>query len=207
MDTISTWIAALLTLAIFSFLYRENPIYRFAEHLLVGVSAGYYLVQYFYSAVYKKLWVPVFQEGQWALLPGGILGVMLLLRLHRRTAWLSRYAIAFFVAAWSGYLIPSILQAQVLTQMRGTIVGPYAGTGLWDYISSWILLAGVISILVYFYFSQEHKGVIRGVSKIGITFLMVGFGASFGYTIMGRITLLVGRFQFLFYDWLHLGSR
>ena len=207
MDTISTWIAALLTLAIFSFLYRENPVYRFAEHLLVGVSAGYYLVQYFYSAVYKKLWVPVYEEGQWALLPGGILGVLLLLRLHRRTAWLSRYAIAFYVAAWSGYLIPSILQAQVLTQMRGTIVGPYAGTGLWDYVSSWILLAGVVSILVYFYFSQEHRGLIRGVSKIGITFLMIGFGASFGYTIMGRITLLVGRFQFLFYDWLHLGTR
>jgi len=207
MDTISTWIAALLTLAIFSFLYRENPIYRFAEHLLVGVSAGYYLVQYFYSAVYKKLWVPVFQEGQWALLPGGILGLLLLLRLHRRTAWLSRYAIAFYVAAWSGYLIPSILQAQVLTQMRGTVVGPYEGTGMWDYLSSWMLLAGVVSILVYFYFSQEHKGVIRGVSKIGITFLMIGFGASFGYTIMGRITLLVGRFQFLFYDWLHLGTR
>jgi hypothetical protein len=207
MDTISTWIAALLTLAIFSFLYRENPVYRFAEHLLVGVSAGYYLVQYFYSAVYKKLWVPVYEEGQWALLPGGILGVLLLLRLHRRTAWLSRYAIAFYVAAWSGYLIPSILQAQVLTQMRGTIVGPYAGTGLWDYVSSWILLAGVVSILVYFYFSQEHRGLIRGISKIGITFLMIGFGASFGYTIMGRITLLVGRFQFLFYDWLHLGTR
>ena len=207
MDTISTWIAALLTLAIFSFLYRENPVYRFAEHLLVGVSAGYYLVQYFYSAVYKKLWVPVYEEGQWALLPGGILGVLLLLRLHRRTAWLSRYAIAFYVAAWSGYLIPSILQAQVLTQMRGTIVGPYAGTGLWDYVSSWILLAGVVSILVYFYFSQEHRGLIRGVSKIGITFLMIGFGASFGYTIMGRITLLVGRFQFLFYDWLHLCTR
>ena len=207
MDTISTWIAALLTLAIFSFLYRENPVYRFAEHLLVGVSAGYYLVQYFYSAVYKKLWVPVYEEGQWALLPGGILGVLLLLRQHRRTAWLSRYAIAFYVAAWSGYLIPSILQAQVLTQMRGTIVGPYAGTGLWDYVSSWILLAGVVSILVYFYFSQEHRGLIRGISKIGITFLMIGFGASFGYTIMGRITLLVGRFQFLFYDWLHLGTR
>ena len=207
MDTICTWIAALLTLAIFSFLYRENPVYRFAEHLLVGVSAGYYLVQYFYSAVYKKLWVPVYEEGQWALLPGGILGVLLLLRLHRRTAWLSRYAIAFYVAAWSGYLIPSILQAQVLTQMRGTIVGPYAGTGLWDYVSSWILLAGVVSILVYFYFSQEHRGLIRGISKIGITFLMIGFGASFGYTIMGRITLLVGRFQFLFYDWLHLGTR
>jgi len=52
-DEIGIWAAALLTLAIFSFLYKENPIYRFAEHLLVGVSAGYYLVQYCFSPVYS----------------------------------------------------------------------------------------------------------------------------------------------------------
>ena len=34
------WIAALLTVAIFSFLIKENPFYRVAEHLFVGVSNG-----------------------------------------------------------------------------------------------------------------------------------------------------------------------
>jgi len=42
------------------------------------------------------------------------------------------------------------------------------------------------------------------VSKVGIWFLMVSFGASFGYTIMGRLSLLIGRVQFLLDDWLHL---
>jgi hypothetical protein len=31
---------------------------------------------------------------------------------------------------------------------------------------------------------------------------MVGFGATFGYNVMGRISLLIGRFLFLFTDWL-----
>jgi len=127
-DEIGIWAAALLTLAIFSFLYKENPIYRFAEHLLVGVSAGYYLVQYCFSAMYKKLWVPVVQNGEWALIFGGILGGLMLFRFFRRTEWISRFAIAFYVAAWSGYIIPSILQAQVLTQDRGTILPP-VGSG------------------------------------------------------------------------------
>ena len=43
-------------------------------------------------------------------------------------------------------------------------------------------------------------------NRIGIVFLMVGFGASFGYTVMGRISLLVGRITFLFRDWLGLIS-
>jgi len=37
---------------------------------------------------------------------------------------------------------------------------------------------------------------------IGIIFIMVGFGAAFGYTVMARISLLIGRLQFLLGDWL-----
>ncbi|MEZ4648476.1 MAG: hypothetical protein R3E97_06725 [Candidatus Eisenbacteria bacterium] len=208
MEGFGIWVGALLTLAIFSFLYRENPIYRFAEHLFVGVSAGYYLVQYCFSALYKKLWVPVVDNGQWLLLGGGVLGALMLFRFHRRTEWISRFAIAFYVAAWSGYVIPSILKAQVLTQVRSTILMPWNTPGLtwWDHLSAALILIGTVSILIYFYFSHEHRGPLKAVSQVGITFLMIGFGASFGYTIMGRITLLIGRFQYLFYDWLKLGS-
>ena len=32
------------------------------------------------------------------------------------------------------------------------------------------------------------------MSRIGIYFLMIKFGASFGFAVMGRISLLIGRF-------------
>ena len=32
--------------------------------------------------------------------------------------------------------------------------------------------------------------------------LMVAFGASFAYAVMGRIAVLVSRLQFLLHDWL-----
>ncbi len=41
-------------------------------------------------------------------------------------------------------------------------------------------------------------------SKIGIWVIMIGFGATFGFTVMGRISLLIGRIQFLLGDWLHI---
>ena len=199
-NDVGIWIAAILTVAIFSLLYKDNPFYRFAEHLLVGVSAGYYVVHYFDSSVIRKFAVPVFERGDLWLLPGGLIGLLMLLRLVRRIQWVSRYAIAFYVAAWSGYLIPSIIRERIIIQIGGTFP-PMPGTStLWGMAGALLVLVGVVSILVYFYFSIEHKGVIGKISKVGITFLMVGFGASFGYTVMGRVSLLIGRFQFLFQD-------
>jgi len=59
-------------------------------------------------------------------------------------------------------------------------------------------------VLIYFFFSKEHKGALGGVAKLGIWFLMVAFGASFGYTVMGRVSLLIGRMTFMLRDWLHV---
>jgi hypothetical protein len=54
------WIAAALTLFIFSFLYKDNPLYKFAEHLFVGVSAGYIVVQQFWQVLFPNLIEPMF---------------------------------------------------------------------------------------------------------------------------------------------------
>ena len=195
------WVAAILTLAVFSFLYRENPVFRFAEHLLVGISAGYYLVQYFFSAVYKKLYVPVFDNHEYALIMGGVLGVLMFSRLSRKYEWVSRYPIAFYVAAWAGYVIPSYVQVRILEQAESTMFNPLALPPA-QAISSFIIFLGVVTTLSYFYFSAERKGALKVSSRIGIIFIMIGFGATFGYNVMGRISLLIGRFQFLLTDWL-----
>jgi hypothetical protein len=66
------------------------------------------------------------------------------------------------------------------------------------------MVAGVVSTLLYFYFSKPHTGVLGGVATLGIWFIMISFGAHFGYTVMARVSLLIGRVQFLVIDWLHL---
>ena len=73
-----------------------------------------------------------------------------------------------------------------------------------DGLNLLLILIGVVSVLVYFFFSVEHRGVVGGISKVGIWFLMISFGASFGYTIMARLSLLIGRIRFLLDDWLHV---
>ena len=58
-DALWNIFAAILTLAIFSYLYKDNPFYKFAEHLFVGVSAGYYIILNFWTVVVPNLWEPL----------------------------------------------------------------------------------------------------------------------------------------------------
>ena len=53
------WVAAFLTLAIYSFLYADSPLFRAAEHLFVGISASYGAVIFFHQAIKPKIWYPL----------------------------------------------------------------------------------------------------------------------------------------------------
>ena len=65
-----------------------------------------------------------------------------------------------------------------------------------------VILVGVISVLFYFFYSIEHKKSLKGIAKTGVIYLMVFFGTSFGYTVMARLSLAIGRMRFIVDDWL-----
>ena len=89
-----TIIAGILTLAIFTFLYRDNPIYKMAESLLIGVSIGYFLVITWTNSLMGLLFNPLFSDGRLALLIPFALGLLMFSRFSKRTAPLSRIPIA-----------------------------------------------------------------------------------------------------------------
>ena len=188
---VGAWIAVALTLFIFSFLYKDNPFYKLAEHVFVGVSAGYWVVYMYHNVINPNLIEPV-SQGQYIYIVSGIMGVMMLTRILPKIGWISRWAIAFTVGMTSGYFLITYLQSNALDQVRATLLP--VNTLDFNAFNNALIIVGVFCSLVYFFFSKEHKGVFGGVAKIGIWFLMVTFGASFGYTVMARISLLIGRF-------------
>ncbi len=196
------WISSLLTLFIFSFIFKDNPFYRFAEHLFVGTSAGYFIALSYHNVVYPNLIVPLFKEGQFLYVIPLILGILYITRFIPQISWMVRIPIAFLLGWGSGVAIPAALQADVIKQLQGTMLTRAVFTrwdnGLWAVI----ILMGVVATLIFFFFSRERKGIIKPIANLGIIFIMLGFGASFGYTVMARISLLIGRFQFLLKDWL-----
>jgi hypothetical protein len=101
----------------------------------------------------------------------------------------------------AGIFLITQLHGFVLPQMRSTMT-PQLVNGSVDIILTVIVVVGVLSTLIYFYFSKEHTGVLGATAKLGIWFIMIAFGAHFGYTVMGRVSLLIGRVQFLVEDWI-----
>jgi hypothetical protein len=198
---LSTLVAGVLTLAIFSFLYRDNPVYKMAESLLIGVSIGYFLVITWTNSLMALLFNPLFEQGRLALLVP--LGLLMFGRFHRRTSVLSRIPIAVLIGSGAGVAIPAMLGARTLAQMSATIE-PFLAAGVLPTISALVVLAGVLCTLAYFYFSREHKGAVGAFASAGTWFLMIFFGTTFGYTVMSRMSTLIGRVEFLLTDFLHL---
>ena len=220
--TIGIWVAAFFTLFIMSFLYKDNPLYKIAESVVVGVSAAYWMVVGFWTTIIPNLLGKLFPgwinswampgleaEAEWVYIFPLILGIMLLMRLSPKGAWISRWPLAFIIGTTAGIRLIGYVHADFLSQIRNAIV-PLWVTGeagsflLLASIKNIILIVGVLSGLVYFFFSIEHKGIVGKTAKLGIWFLMITFGAAFGYTVMGRIALLAIRLEFLLDDWLWL---
>ena len=236
-EIMGAWLVVLLTLCIFSFLYKDNPFYKAAEHLYVGVSAGYVAVISFWQqvqpnlfgrlwpsrievddgSILKSIWYTIYEIFNFistgfgvldrSIFPEGgikgydeirmiylipfILGIFMLLRLVPKLGWLARWAIAYIVGMAAGLRFYGFLNSDILIQIKASAI---------DFTSDWgtivnalILFIGTLTGLIYFFYSSEHKGVVGRLSRIGIYFLMIKFGASFGFAVMGRISLLIGR--------------
>lgn len=216
MDTFWTWIAALLTLMIFSFLYKDNPLFKIAEHLFIGLAAGYVLAVQFFNVFKPNLWDPLTAgEDFWLIVPF-LLGLMMFTRFSNKHSWISRWPLAYMVGIYSGMAVIGFTEGDLMRQVQASIIPPVSTeavktfaahpgvlTGL-DMFSSPVIVFGLICILIYFFFSLEHKGTAGFFAKVGTGFLMVGFGAGYGYTVMTRMALLIDRFYFLIAEWLKL---
>ncbi len=346
-ETFELWLEAFFTLALFSFLYKDNPIYKIAEHIFAGLTAGYQVGLIWDTVILQKLWDPML-DGRWWLFVPGILGFLMFARFLPGKSWMARTPLAIVMAVTAGVFLTTQLHGLVLPQMKSTMEPPvevldrefdvhdgniarfaivepgeaaewpadttavpmpsaFTGTtdtlvipersitvidpvvtrsesdsvmiaarfydapdrdiedyrvsfsflnqqsgadtilldkgitqryglmvqsrGAGEYLAAYtipgdvlpagtydvkftvervnllyllwvIVVVGVCSTLIYFYFSHEHVGVLGVTAKVGIWFIMVSFGAHFGYTVMGRVSLLIGRVQFLVEDWI-----
>ena len=182
-------IGALLTLGIVSFLYKDNPFYKFAERLVAGVAAGYWTMLLYHTNFTDRV-ILTMQNGQYAYIIPILLGIGMWTRFSKKYSWISRYSIAFYIGISTGVSIPVYMYTYIFRQISATMI-PFTS------ISNILVVIFVLCALFYFFFSKAHTGAFNVVSKIGIYTLMVGFGAGFGLTVMGRVALLVQRILFL----------
>lgn len=219
--SLEIWVAAALSLMVLSFLWRDNPFYKFAEHLFVGVSAGYWMVLGFWSTLWPNAVVKLVPTAARLTDPAAelpprdplvivplVLGVLMLLRLWPRAAWLARWPTAFAVGTTLGYNLVRTVRSDFLEQIQATVAPGLLlrfSDGSIDWANSanqWVIVAGTACCLLYFTYTRSDRPWRAGAARAGLWLLMVAFGASFAYAVMSRISLLIGRLQFLLGDWL-----
>jgi hypothetical protein len=224
-DVIWIWIGAFLTLCIFSFLYKDNPLYRFAEHLFIGASNGWSVGFYWHRVLKPVMYDPFVQAcslashkgfspglfnpmapANFLIIVPGLIGLLYFMRFVPKHSWMVRIPIGIYMGYYVGVAVPASFAGALFPQLKGTLLtrASFADplNGAWAVL----VLIGVVTTLVYFFFSKEQKGIWKLGARTGIVYIMIGFGASFGYTVMARISLVIGRFVFLLRDWLHVIS-
>lgn len=190
------WISAGLTIFLFSFLYKDNPFFKMAEHLYLGAGMGWWFQVYLYSIWKPKVFEPLLGGDFFVLIPA-LLGLSLVTQFIPKISWISRYGFTFMMGYGAGMEIPAKLSTDFMSQIAGTIM-PFslmASMSGFDILNALIVAAGTVCVLFYFFFSVEHKGSVKKISNVGIYFLMIYFGAAFGNTVMARFSLLYGRFD------------
>ncbi|MCK4318161.1 hypothetical protein KAW53_05285, partial [Candidatus Bathyarchaeota archaeon] len=193
-DLIGLWTGWVLMLMIYSYpLYKENPVYRFAEHLYIAVMLAVSLTVNF-SNVMRMCITPLMQGNITMIVPL-VLGLMIYAMLIPEYRWVSRYPIALLVGAGFGLGIRGSIGPNIQDAIVSTITRPTDG-GAMAWINFLYIAVGLVCSTLYFLLTYEHSGALQVPTRVGRLFIMVALGAYFGNTVLFRFTMLTGRAQF-----------
>lgn len=217
LDLAGTLIAALLTVMVLSYALGDNPLFRTAVHLFIGVAAGYAGAIALRTVLWPRLVVPLLGATgpviSSALAVSWILVVLLVLKAWPATASWGSLPVALLVGigaalvvggAVTGTLVPQSLAS--MESLNPTAVAPLTGeTGLERVANVLILIIGTVSTLAYFRFTarRDPSGeatrsvLMTWVANIGRVFIALTFGVMYAGALAAAMAVLAERIQFM----------
>jgi hypothetical protein len=202
-DLLAIWTAVFFTLGIYTFLYRENPWFRLTTSVYLGLATGFAITQ---NLLYlRNQWEGVWSSTAFMMTAFAfalLIGLLWYFRFTKQYFYLYRIPLAILVGTGIGQAMQTIIFAQFLTQIQGQISIPLfvAGDALQSF-SNILIAIMVPCVLLYFWFTgigaKREGAVMKTIDKIARYTIMAGFGSAFGYTVLTRYALFIGRSQFL----------
>lgn len=198
---IQVWIGALGTLILYSYLYKENLFYRAVEHMFIGLSAAHTVIIYV-DRYLRPMWRDEIIQGRYSLLIPAVLGLLVYTRYSKGMSWVARIPISLTVGYGVGYVL-AFSPLSFLKQVADNFIR-FSGATPGVTINNILFFVLSMSALAYFFFTinRERYAALNWISSLGRMTIIVALGAAYGNTVQGRMSLLLGRLQFLLKDWL-----
>jgi hypothetical protein len=210
-DLVGGIISFLLTLMVLSYLIGDNPAFRVAVYIFVGVSAGYAAAVAWWQVLFPRIFLPLFggsfTEKILALI-ALILGVLLLMKLSPRTASLGNPSIALLVGVSAAVAVGGAVMGTILPQTQASInlFGLSGAGSLWveRFMFGALMLLGTVTTLVYFHFGAKstpdgpkRNRLVIILGWVGQVFIAITLGVLFAGVLAASMTALIERLNFI----------
>jgi hypothetical protein len=206
MEILMSALGAVLTLLIFSYLLGDNPLYRLALHIFVGVSVAYALIVALRGVILPALTPPDTSDPDlrllWGIsLIGVVLGLLLLPRGMRGLSWLSDVSVAVLLGVGVGVALGGALLGTLVPQLDAA-TNPAVPEFLWP-LGQAVAIVGTVTGLMVFNFTGRRptrrllNRLLNGGARIGRWFVLIGFGAAYGGVLVASLSLFADRVQYL----------
>jgi hypothetical protein len=220
LDLIAGVLSFIFTLLIFSYVLGDNPLFRIAVYIFVGVSSGYIAAVAWWQVIMPRLVYPLMSAiASGNLLDLGLILVpllgafLILLKASPQLADMGRIVMAFLVGVGAAVTIAGALIGTLIPQVMGTInvfdMTPVAGKDISFFIeaitNAVIILTGTVLTLAYFHFGARQKadgsmrrlGLIEALAWGGRVFIGIALGAVFAGVYAAALTALIERISSL----------
>lgn len=209
-DFLSAAAGLILTLLVFSYLIGDNPLFRIAVYLFIGVASGYGATVVWHYVLIPKLFAPLQSSDPNQLLPAivpVILCVSLLAKLSPRISWIGNFAMAILVGVGAATAVGGAVLGTLIPQVQAAIDGldvRSASSGaemVATLLEGVVMLAGTVFTLGYFQFTAsrapdgtpKRNVLFEGIAWVGRVFIAVTFGVLFAGVYMAALAAMIER--------------
>lgn len=210
MELISAFVGLILTLMVFSYLIGDNPLFRIAIYLFIGVSSGYAATVIVNSVLIPRLSsLQANDINQLILVAIPILfGITLFAKLLPRFSWIGNFAMAVLVGVGAAVAIGGALLGTLMPQL-GSAINMFdlrsAGSGASRVLQGVVMLGGTVFTLASFHFSAargadgapKRNPVLEGIAWVGRLFIALTLGTLFAGVYMSALTAMIERLSFV----------
>ena len=213
-DQVGMVIGFLLTLSVFSYLLRDNALFRLVIYIFIGVAAAYVAAVIWYNVIWPQLLLPLGSGDPATILLAIvplILSILLLAKAIPRLSAAGSPVLAFLVGVGAAVAIGGAITGTIVPQVLASIntgatqtTYPGAARTWMDAVNWGVILLGTLATLAYFHFgarrrSPSHSPLrapwIEEIAGVGKLFIAITLGAIFAGVYAAAMAALVERME------------